>query len=47
VRLAKELSVNNLYMPDVYLLRNSIDLVIRKLERRKAQLQALRPPTRP
>ena len=40
VRLAKELSVNNLYMPDVYLLRNNIDFVIRKLERRKAQLQA-------
>ena len=41
LRLTKELSVNNLYWPDVYQLRNSIDLVIRKLERRKRALQAV------
>lgn len=40
-RLAKELTVNNLYWPDVYQLRNSIDLAIRKLERRKAELQTV------
>lgn len=38
-RLTKELSVGNMYMPDVYNLRNNIDFVIRKLERRQAQLQ--------
>ena len=40
LRLTKELSVNNLYMPDVYNLRSNIDFVIRKLERRKAQMEA-------
>ena len=35
-RLAKELAVSNLYMPDVYLLRNNIDFTIRKLRQRKA-----------
>lgn len=40
-RLAKELSVTNMYMPDVYLLRNNIDFTIRKLERRKMQLEAV------
>jgi TRAP transporter TAXI family solute receptor len=43
MRLTKELSVNNMYMPDVYNLRNNIDFVIRKLERRKVQLQAAAP----
>jgi hypothetical protein len=40
MRLTKELSVNSMYMPDVYSLRSSIDFVINKLERRKAQLQS-------
>jgi TRAP transporter TAXI family solute receptor len=47
LRLTKELSVGNLYWPDVYQLRNSIDLVIRKLERRKQELQSVAAETPP